>query len=141
MALPNPVSQIERAHVQPYTSARLLSAERVSERLAEIDRSTLLGKRDYAMLAVALQTGRRASELRLLSFGDLEVEHGHMTVTWRRTKGGKVMYDVLADGPRDALLDWLSSFYRETPSNDAPVFASVSRRNRGARLICWHTLP
>jgi site-specific recombinase XerD len=125
VALPNPVSQIERARVQPYTSTPLLSAERVIERLAEIDRSTLLGKRDYAMLAVALQTGRLASELRMLSFGDLEVDHSRMTVTWRRVKGGKVMYDVLADGTRDALLDWLYSFYGEKPSKDAPVFASA----------------
>lgn len=133
-ALPNPISRIERVHVQPYTSARPLSAETVNERLAAIDRSTLFGKRDYALLALALQTGRRASELCMLSVGDLEVDHGRLTVTWRRTRGGKVLYDALADGPRDALLDWLSSYYLDAPSKDAPVFVSLSRRNRGGRL-------
>lgn len=133
-ALPNPISQVERAKVQAYAGARALPAERIADALAAIDRSTLVGLRDYAFLAVALETGRRSTELRMLVRGDVLFETDHrskrITIIWRRVKGGKLMQDILAEGTTAALLQWLEVFYGEpigTVAHDAPIFVSLSR--------------
>jgi integrase len=141
----NPIDQLERATVHPYGGARALSAETISDQLATIDRSTLRGSRDYALLTLALSTGRRASELRGLTRGDVLLDRStatpgngaRVTVLWRRTKGGKSMQDTLAEGTAAALLAWLTAFYGErlgTLPLDAPIFVSLSRRNYGRRL-------
>lgn len=115
LAIPNPISEVERAKVQAYANVQALSAEVVEQQLAAIDRTTLAGKRDYALIALALQTGRRASELSNLTFGDLQIEYrqrGHpprVTVLWRRTKGGKRMRDILDDETAAVLLTWLTA--------------------------------
>lgn len=134
--LPNPINQIERARVQAYAGARALADETVQGCLAAIDRSTLLGLRDYALLVLAFQTGRRANELRILRCGDLVQEAGALTVTWTRTKGGKVMHDTLPNTTRDVLVAWLHAFYGAMALgiNDEPVFPSVSRRNYGQQM-------
>lgn len=44
--------------------------------LAAVDRSTWVGRRDYALLILALQTGLRVSELTGLTVGDVELETG-----------------------------------------------------------------
>jgi len=44
---------------------------------------TLVGKRDYALLVVGLQTGRRLSELAGVSYGDMSVSGERLTVVWR----------------------------------------------------------
>lgn len=132
--LPNPIDVVERATIQPYAGARPLSAESVTERLGEIDRSTLLGMRDYALLALAFQTGRRANELRMLTVGDLELERDRLTVTWRRCKGGKVMYDIIGGSVLRTLVEWLERFYGEAWPTEAPVFPSLSNENYGVMM-------
>jgi integrase len=136
--LANPINQVERAIVQPYAGARAITAADIAERMGAIDRTTLHGKRDYALLSLALQTGRRATELRSLARGDLEIQPARgsrpeqITVHFRRTKGGKVMQDRLAPGTAAALLDWLQC--ADDSGEDAPIFVSLSRSSRGHPL-------
>lgn len=141
-ALTNPIDQVERAKVHPYQGARALSAEQIAGRLAAIDRSTLAGKRDYALLTLALATGRRATELRSLTRGDVVFESlpqggERITVQWRRTKGGKAMQDTLAEGTAAALLQWLRAFHGEalaTLPAETPIFVSLSHNSYGRAL-------
>ena len=44
--------------------------------LASPDRSTWIGRRDHALLVVAVQTGLRVSELTGLTYGDVELGTG-----------------------------------------------------------------
>jgi site-specific recombinase XerD len=67
----NPMAVVDRKPVQGYAGARALSAQSVAAALRGIDRNTNAGKRDYALLSVALHTGRRASELAGLRWGEL----------------------------------------------------------------------
>ena len=87
----NPIGRVDRRPVQSYGGAQALDYVELRQRLALIDRTTPRGLRDYALLAVALQTGRRLSELAALRWGALQLRGNTLTIHWRRTKGGKQM--------------------------------------------------
>ena len=71
-----------------YATAVALEYTEVRRRLKRIDRATLAGKRDYALLAVALQTGRRVAELAGLRWDAVRLlEDGKVKLFWQRTKG------------------------------------------------------
>lgn len=111
----NPIALLDRESVQSYAGAKALEAADVAKRLAAIDRQTPAGRRDYALLVLALQTGRRASELAGLCWGDVERNGDEgserLTLTWRHCKGGKVLSDELNAAVGQALLAWLHEAY------------------------------
>lgn len=123
----NPIDRIERARVQEYAGARPLSPEDVQARLAAIDRSTLIGARDYALLLLALYTGRRASELAALTWCDIQWSEP-VTVTWTRTKGGKVERDVLPPHVARALDEWVTMMrpHGGLVTDESPVWRAMS---------------
>jgi integrase len=123
LILDNPVSLVDRRKVQAYGSAVALTPQAVTRALQAIDRDTPAGRRDYALLAVALHTGRRVAELVALRRGDILVEGSAVTVTWRRAKGGKVMRDTLPAAVGRALLAWLADWPGEP---DASVWVSLA---------------
>ena len=138
----NPIDHVKRRRVQQYAGAHALDEATVGERLAAIPRDTLAGKRDYALLTLALMTGRRREELRTFTWGQIERRGPHrdeLLVTWR-AKGGKIIQDLLESGhPHTvALLDWLTAFYGDldalTP--ETPIFVSLHRGYRGRALSC-----
>ena len=133
----NPIDRVERRRVQRYATARALPLEEVRRRLAAIDRATPEGQRDYCLLAVGLQTGRRVSELAGLRWGHIDVAGPQLTLTWARTKGGKVMRDTLPAGLSRALAEYLRAVYGgqlKGLEKGAPVWASFSGRNPGAAI-------
>ncbi|MHB8626495.1 MAG: tyrosine-type recombinase/integrase [Aggregatilineales bacterium] len=137
----NPIDVVKRGKVQPYAGARSIDFDAVKAGLNAIDRSTLAGKRDYALLTLALGTGRRLSELAGLKVGDLAQAGRRITVTFRRTKGGEVMRNTPKQSVADALLDWLVGIYGKPDDTladlpqDANVWVSLDRRTkRGTSL-------
>ena len=58
--------------VKCYARSQALDVGDVRRRLAQIDRTTLAGQRDYALLSVALITGRRRAELAGLRTGHVQ---------------------------------------------------------------------
>lgn len=102
----NPIRRVERRVVQEYASAEPLSPKTVKEKLQAIDRHTVRGSRDYALLLVALSTGRRLSEIANMRWSDIDNPDGHMVITWHRTKGGKVMKDRLSLPVSEAIAWW-----------------------------------
>ena len=141
----NPIARVERRPVQPYAGASALNYADLKRRLAAIGRSTLAGQRDYALLAVGLQVGRRVSELAGLRWRHLHVAAASVpgtaadqfTIVWERTKGGKTARDQLTRPVSVALMLWLQHFYGaqfgDLPA-DAAVWCSLARQNRGAPL-------
>jgi len=136
----NPISRVERRPVQGYAGAIPLPYLEVKARLAAIDRSTLVGKRDYALLVVGLQTGRRLSELAGVRCRDMSVSGERLTVVWRRCKGGRMMSDMLPSAVTRAVAEYLQTLYGEERLEgglppDAPVWMSFSRNgSRGQAL-------
>ncbi len=135
----NPIALVERARVQGYAHAQALSREDLAAQLQAIDQRTVPGKRDYALLLVALGSGRRRSELAALTRGDLvilgdQTQGERVLVTWRRCKGGKVMHDELKAETAAALLRYLYAVHGSNlgilPA-ETPVWLSCSRANPG----------
>jgi len=130
----NPVDALDWDHVQSYAHAEALDADDVARCLDAIDRSTLLGLRDYALLLLAFNTGRRLAELAAMRWGHLALHGAHnVTVTFPHAKGDKIMRDDLARSVADALLTWLRGYYGATLAElpaDAPVWVTLSHQSR-----------
>jgi integrase len=133
----NPIDLVERRPVQSYATARAIPPTTVRSQLNRINRTTLPGARDYALLLVGLSTGRRASELAGLRWRDVQVQAPRVTLHWTRTKGGKQLRDTLSAAVSTALLQYLRLAYgaqlASLPSA-APIWISTSRQNRGAAI-------
>ncbi len=131
----NPTEMIERRKVQAYAGAVPMSKAHVSAALRAIDRNSLIGMRDYALLAVALGTARRLSEVGSLVVGDVAVEGVTVTLTFRRMKGGKSGRNVLPTAAGRALVEWLEAQYGTEWQPDNPVWVSLAHdRSKGKRL-------
>jgi hypothetical protein len=95
---PNPIARVKRRKVRAYAGAVPLAYDDLGTRLAAIDRGTLVGLRDYALLLVGPHTGRRLSELAGLRREHVRIRAGRVEFAWPRCKGGKAMRDVLPRG-------------------------------------------
>lgn len=125
--------RIRRKRTQAYRGAHAIAPGDIAARLAAIDRSSLVGKRDYALLSLALSTGRRIAELLGLTWRDaLRAGDGVLTLDFRRCKGNKRLSNELAPPVAASLLAWLSAQYGEldTLAPDAPLWPSLSRSRR-----------
>ena len=135
----NPIARVERRVVDPYAGARALDYAEIRSRMTAIDRMTPVGARDYALLAVALQTGRRLSELAALRGAGVRIlDVQQVRIDWRRTKGGKVMSDDLTPGVGRALVDYLHRIYglaHHALPADAPIWVSFSRNGSQGRAL------
>ena len=127
----NPISTVERSRVQAYKNAQPLDVQEVAERMRAIDRTTKLGARDYALLAILLQTGRRLSEVIDLRWRNVLLKGSRITLVFEHCKGGKVMRDTIPPALSNALLEWLTMAYGprlRTLSGDAPLWISFTRK-------------
>jgi site-specific recombinase XerD len=133
----NPIKLIDRRPVQEKDAALPMSDTEVMQAFSKIDRSTLDGLRDYALLSLAVTTGRRSRELASLVWSDIRLTAKKMLITWRRTKGNKQMRDEIEPRTRAALLVYLNALYGadlgQLPKN-APVFVSLSKNNHKGSL-------
>jgi integrase/recombinase XerC len=127
----NPVERIKRPRIRPYEHSRALIIEDVAAAMAAIDRSTIKGCRDYALLAVLFETGRRVSEVLRLRWRDLtERPDGSLEVYFARTKGGKTRRDLLSIETSAAVLAWIRLAYDgKVPKKMAWVWLSLSPRS------------
>lgn len=132
---PNPLAKelVERKTVGAQDKARALPKEQISAALASVDRSTVTGLRDYALLSIALTTGRRASEIARMKYGDINRIGEKCAVSWPRCKGNKAMRDVLSPKTTKALYAYLTheQVYGNqllTLDKDAPLWLSFSTR-------------
>lgn len=62
------------------TIPRAISADQVRQLLASIDRSTALGRRDYAILLVLARLGLRSGEVAFLELDDIDWNTGQLSV-------------------------------------------------------------
>lgn len=137
---PNPMKDVKRPKVQPYAAALPLDPEIVQQGLDEINRSTLVGMRDYALLTVALATGKRASELVGMRRKDIKIagKKGSEIITLSFLgKGEKADRKKLDDLQSSILLDYLIAQYGErfsTMPEETPVWVSYSKRNAGQAI-------
>ena len=148
LKIPNPIQDVTRRKVQPYAdaAANAIPPDEIEQGLDSIDRSTDEGLRDYALLAVAFYTGRRASELAGLCGQDVKLQ-GRMPNTrillTFRAKGDKKMHDLLDPDTSAVLLDYLHARFGkrlQAIPPDAPIWISYSRNKTRGQAISIRTL-
>ncbi len=82
-----------------------LTQEQLTEIFAAMDRSTLLGIRDYAVCALMYELGLRVGEVHKLDLEDLDLQAKKIAVTG---KGNKIRTLYLNDELSTILTEWLS---------------------------------
>jgi len=105
------------------TTVGFLDRAETEALLAAPDRATPLGRRDHALLLVAVQTGLRVSELTGLSCADLTFDVGANART--RGKGRKDRCLPLVPATAKLLQQWLR---HRRAGPDKPVFATRAGR-------------
>jgi site-specific recombinase XerD len=129
----NPIKLVKRKKVEPYQGIHWLEPDEAEAALRNIDRSTLLGKRDYALLAILLQTGRRLSEVASLQWQHVRVKKQRVSLTFEHCKGDKTMRDMLNLANSKTLLTWLHGYYGKDLTrldNHAPLWVTLSRNTK-----------
>lgn len=106
---------------------RALKREEAKALLDAIDRSTALGKRDYALLMLLLRTGIRRAEVVGLTIGDLGMEQGYHVAIIQHGKGNKRGLAKLPVEVRQALDDYLEAAGRVCAAPEAPLFISFRK--------------
>lgn len=119
-----PAKRFERAIVS------YLSEEEVDALLAAPDRGRWIGRRDHALLTLAIQTGLRVSELTGLRCGDLQLGAGaHVQTTG---KGRKQRATPLTRETVAVLREWLKE---RDGDPDEPLFPTSRGRALGRDAI------
>ena len=116
-----------------------LTEEETTALVSAPDTTTWIGRRDHALLLVAVQTGLRNSEIRALRRQDVELNPGrHIRCVG---KGRKTRATPLRPDAAAVLKEWLA---RQTGAPTDPLFPSTrgSRLSADAlqRLVSKHTL-
>lgn len=107
-----------------------LTASQAKDLLASVDRSTLQGKRDYAVLCLMLTTGLRDIEVARACIEDMRVCGGYLALYIQgKGRSEKAEYVKLAEPVERALREWLAA--RGRVDGSEPLFCSIS--NNGAK--------
>lgn len=126
----NPISMIERSPVEAYAGAVALTEDHVQNALASLDRTTLTGKRNYALLQVLLNTGGRVGQVQKLTRAALYVSPSRsVTIVFRRTKGNKAIEQELEPRLSTVLIEYLETLYAqpiEQIDAQAPVWTILN---------------
>ena len=108
------------------TIGNSLQKAQVDDLLMAVDRKSLRGKRDYAILAVLFATGIRRRELVELRVSTIQQRDGQWGFIGLRGKGGKTRNISLPDWVLLAINAW----FADTKIVQGPVFRSISRHAR-----------
>ena len=121
-------AKLDKAHKKDYMTTR-----QIKTMLGKVERDTLQGKRDYAMLVLMITGGLRTIEVSRADIGDIRAL-GDDTVLYLQGKGHVEKTDfVKLDGHvEEAIRDYLTA--RGATDQSAPLFTSSSNNSKGQRL-------
>lgn len=130
---PNIAGRVKGAKINKGHKKDYLTTKQVNKLLGAIDRSTLKGKRDFAMLSLMVTTGLRTISIIRADVEDIRAA-GDATALYYQGKGHeeKADYVKLAEPVEDALRDYLRT--RGATDGKEPLFSSIAHRNAGDRM-------
>ncbi len=130
---PNVAERVKGAKIDTGHKKDYLTSKQAGTMLGAIDRSSLKGKRDYAILSLMVTTGLRTISIVRADIGDIRVA-GDSMVLYYQGKGHeeKADYVKLAYPVEEAIRDYLRA--RGSAKEDDPLFASDANRNSGERM-------
>lgn len=105
--------------MSPTVKTRILPPADIDEVIAMIrslDRSTIIGKRNYAILLLVLTTGMRRSDIANLSLSSINWAEGEINVIQQKT-GRAITYPLTKD-VAGALLDYIENGRPKMPNTD-----------------------
>ena len=102
----NPCEHVKRPTVTPYGKATQLHEGHDIKLLDSIDRTTSIGKRDYAIIRLLLTTAVRVSVIGNSTIGDIQ-RQGELAILHYIKKGGKPGSKKLAPGAWKAVKQYL----------------------------------
>lgn len=113
-----------------------LSIDQIKYLIDSIDKKTLQGKRDFALINLLFRTGLRLIEIRRADIGDLVLD-GEFAQLWIRGKGrdGKDDFVVLTPETLEPIREYLH--VRKPRRETEPLFTSLSDRNNGQRITTF----
>ena len=110
-----------------------LTLEQVATLLNSIERDSLQGKRDYALLNLLIRTGLRTIEVIRADIQDIRQVGGDAILNIQgKGRDTKDAYVLLTDETLKPIMDYLQA--RGKTNDTDPLFASLSDRNRNNRL-------
>ncbi len=130
---PNIAKYIKSGHLSKNFKKDYLTSSQAKKILDEIDRSTLKGKRDYAMLVTMLTMGLRTIEITRANIEDIRTK-GDATVLYVQGKGHEEKDDLIRMPyhVETAIRDYLS--VRHANDLSEPLFTSTSNHNANGRM-------
>lgn len=130
---PNIADHVKGARIDTEHKKDPLTTRQVKALMSSIDRATLKGKRDFAIISLMLTTGLRTVSIAAADIADLKTA-GDSPALYYRGKGHdeKSVYVKLAPPVEDAIRDYLTA--RAEKDSSAPLFVSGSNRNGAERM-------
>ena len=121
-------AKLNRDHKKDYLTSR-----QVKEVLGGVERTTLKGLRDYAILALMVTGGLRTIEVIRADVADLRTA-GESTILYVQGKGKEEKTDYVKISPavEKAIRAYLRA--RGAAAENSPLFASTSNNNTGKRM-------
>lgn len=121
-------AKLDKEHKKDYLTSR-----QVKEVLGNIERNSLQGLRDYAILTVMITGGLRTIEVVRAEIRDLRTA-GEYTVLYVQGKGRqeKTEYIKISEQVEKAIRDYLKA--RGNAGEEEPLFTSLSNNNKGNKL-------
>jgi site-specific recombinase XerD len=104
-----------------YPVPSVYSPEEVEHMLASIDRTTEVGKRDYAVALIAARLGFRASDISNLSVQNFNMVKGTIEIVQQKTKNPLVL--PLLDEVKAAVFDYIDN--ARPQSDDNHIFLNL----------------
>jgi integrase/recombinase XerC len=125
------LEDIQGEKVKPYRDTRGIDLKTFKRVLAQCDRSTLKGKRDYSILLLLWSNALRRSELCQTNIQNFDPDTLTLSILGKG-RGTQREIVTLGNATVDAILAWLNK--RKCLDLDAPLFCSLSRYEYGHRL-------
>lgn len=97
-------------------------SEDVDALLVSVDRTSPVGKRDYAILLLACRLGLRGSDIKGLRLDDIDWEHSVLRLTQRKT--GVPLVQPLSNEVGEAIVDYLRN--ARAPSEHRQIFLKAN---------------
>ena len=130
---PNVAEHIKGATISKDHKKDYLTSKQVKKVLAGVDRTSIQGKRDYAMLLLMITGGLRTIEVSRAEIQDIRAV-GDDTALFIQGKGRDEKTDYIKIQPKveDAIRDYLKE--RGSLEPQQPLFCSTSHNSTGAAL-------
>ena len=125
------LDDVQTETVQTYRDTTGIKPDGIRSMLLQIDRTTIKGIRDFAILRLLWDNALRRNEVVSANIGDFDYEARSLQILGKG-RGSQKSLISLSMGTANAIQDWLSQI--KTRNSDRPLFQSLDPVNHGHRL-------